>query len=147
MESRAELERRTITDMVRHLRARRLTLTRLVRRAAPAPHVLPGNGSDDPAAADPARGRRPRIAQVDYAGELARVDAALARLRDGTFGRCRECGAFLGVGRLRSRPLAEHCWPCQARAEQQRAAEGAPNRAAVPRRAGGAGDHDEGGFR
>lgn len=43
---------------------------------------------------------------------LAEVDAALARLDDGTYGRCQTCGAPIPVGRLEARPTARTCVPC-----------------------------------
>jgi RNA polymerase-binding transcription factor len=44
---------------------------------------------------------------------LAQVDAALARLDDGTFGRCARCGRDILVARLEALPWAAHCIDCQ----------------------------------
>lgn len=44
---------------------------------------------------------------------LAQVDAALARLRDGTFGRCVRCGRPIAPERLEVLPWAAHCIECQ----------------------------------
>ena len=44
---------------------------------------------------------------------LAQVDAALARLRDGTFGRCVRCGRAIAPDRLEALPWAAHCIECQ----------------------------------
>lgn len=46
-------------------------------------------------------------------GELRALDAALARLADGTYGRCTECGLDIGVARLRAQPGALRCVVCQ----------------------------------
>jgi RNA polymerase-binding transcription factor len=44
---------------------------------------------------------------------LAQVDAALARLDDGTFGRCARCGRDILAARLEALPWAAHCIDCQ----------------------------------
>ena len=46
------------------------------------------------------------------ADELAAVDAALARLADGSFGRCLGCGQPIPAPRLQVRPTATRCLPC-----------------------------------
>lgn len=44
---------------------------------------------------------------------LGQVDAALARLDDGTFGRCARCGRDIPEARLEALPWAAHCIECQ----------------------------------
>ncbi len=44
--------------------------------------------------------------------QLALVDAALARLGAGTFGRCLRCGKPIAPERLEALPWAEHCIDC-----------------------------------
>jgi DnaK suppressor protein len=44
---------------------------------------------------------------------LAAVDAALARLDDGTFGTCVRCGRPIAPERLEALPWAAHCIDCQ----------------------------------
>lgn len=44
---------------------------------------------------------------------LAQVDAALARLDDGTFGKCTRCGRGIAPERLEALPWAAHCIDCQ----------------------------------
>ncbi len=44
---------------------------------------------------------------------LAQVEAALARLDDGTFGRCTRCGREIPSERLGALPWAAHCIECQ----------------------------------
>lgn len=48
--------------------------------------------------------------------DLAMVDGALARLDDGTYGRCIECGGPVDPARLEALPWAERCIACQRRA-------------------------------
>jgi DnaK suppressor protein len=52
--------------------------------------------------------------------QLALVDAALARLDDGTFGTCLNCGRPIAPGRLEALPWAAHCIDCQAAIDQGR---------------------------
>jgi DnaK suppressor protein len=48
------------------------------------------------------------------AQQLELVDAALARLGDGTFGTCLRCGKAIAPARLEALPWAAHCIDCQA---------------------------------
>jgi RNA polymerase-binding transcription factor DksA len=51
-----------------------------------------------------------------------RIDAALRRLEEGTYGRCFECGDEIGETRLRALPFAVRCKDCEEireRAEQR----------------------------
>ncbi|MEV7395766.1 TraR/DksA C4-type zinc finger protein [Aeromicrobium sp. NPDC092404] len=43
---------------------------------------------------------------------LAEIDAARARLDDGTYGRCETCGRPIADGRLEARPVARTCVGC-----------------------------------
>jgi len=45
--------------------------------------------------------------------QLAAVDAALARLDDGTYGLCVRCGRPIAPERLDALPWAAHCIDCQ----------------------------------
>jgi len=45
------------------------------------------------------------------------VDAALARIEDGSYGTCLDCGQPLSEERLDARPEAARCVTCQAREE------------------------------
>ena len=47
------------------------------------------------------------------AQHLADVEAALARLDDGTYGRCIRCGTAIAPERLEAIPSAAHCIDCQ----------------------------------
>ena len=50
--------------------------------------------------------------------ERREVQAALARMRDGTYGECVHCGEPIGHARLQVSPAAGRCLRCQERAEQ-----------------------------
>jgi len=53
----------------------------------------------------------------DAAHDIVAVDAALERLRMGTYGVCARCGQPIGVDRLRARPTAELCIRCAVAVE------------------------------
>jgi len=50
---------------------------------------------------------------ASVARELFRVDAALWRLREGSFGRCIDCGQSLEAARLHAEPTTARCPNCQ----------------------------------
>jgi RNA polymerase-binding transcription factor DksA len=49
---------------------------------------------------------------------LGEVAAALARIEQGTFGRCERCGKEVPTGRLQAMPYARHCVDCARAAER-----------------------------
>ena len=52
--------------------------------------------------------------------QLALVEAALARLDDGTFGTCIRCGQPIAAERLEALPWAPRCIDCQRLADRER---------------------------
>ena len=52
--------------------------------------------------------------------ELQEIEAALARIGDGSYGSCADCGNDIGLARLRATPSARRCLPCQEKYEQSR---------------------------
>ncbi len=54
--------------------------------------------------------------RAEEVGELADIDAALARLAAGTYGVCIDCGRRIPSGRLAARPTATRCVDCAQRA-------------------------------
>jgi len=50
--------------------------------------------------------------------ELQEIEAALARIGDGSYGSCADCGNDIGQARLRATPSARRCLPCQEKYEQ-----------------------------
>jgi DnaK suppressor protein len=57
---------------------------------------------------------------------LADVEGALARLADGSYGECIDCGAGIPYARLSAYPAAKRCVGCQEIAEAQLRRAGAP---------------------
>jgi RNA polymerase-binding protein DksA len=60
------------------------------------------------------------------AQELRRIDAALLRLKEGTFGRCVDCDQPIPVARLEAEPTAVRCIGCQERYEKTHATQSTP---------------------
>lgn len=59
-------------------------------------------------------------------GELAQVEAALARIDAGSFGDCVDCGEPIAASRLAVMPAAECCAACQAQRERHGAGAARP---------------------
>ena len=58
------------------------------------------------------------VAEVSRdAGELREVEAALLRVKDGTYGECVDCGTHIPFARLHASPSASRCIACQERLE------------------------------
>lgn len=78
-----------------------------------------GAGADDehdPEGATLAFERQHVAALAQAAREhLADIDAALARLADGSYGVCQACGQPIGAERLAARPAARTCIGCTRR--------------------------------
>jgi DnaK suppressor protein len=47
-----------------------------------------------------------------------KVEEALLRIQEGTYGLCLDCGSQIGVKRLEARPTAELCIDCKENAEK-----------------------------
>lgn len=58
--------------------------------------------------------------------ELRDIEATRARLREGRFGICTDCGDEIGFERLKAYPTAKRCARCQAQHERTHAHEGTP---------------------
>ena len=55
-----------------------------------------------------------RFSLISMKSEMAgRIDRALARLDEGRYGICDDCGADIAESRLRALPFAERCRPCE----------------------------------
>ena len=52
--------------------------------------------------------------------QRAEVAAALARIDDGSYGRCVDCGNPVPEARLEARPATACCVPCQAKRDRRR---------------------------
>jgi RNA polymerase-binding transcription factor DksA len=91
--------------------AREVLLRR--RRSLSGP---PGAARADPAArwSDYEAAPEPRAEHARR--ELAEIDAALARIAQGSYGTCQGCGGPMGLQRLRALPEAKYCVACSGHA-------------------------------
>lgn len=48
-----------------------------------------------------------------------KVEKALAKIDDGSFGTCEECGDDIGIKRLEARPVTDLCIKCKEEQEQR----------------------------
>lgn len=54
------------------------------------------------------------LAEIDrHIAALRDIEATRARIRDGTYGRCVDCGQEIGYERLLAYPTAKRCLACQ----------------------------------
>jgi DnaK suppressor protein len=68
--------------------------------------------------------REMEFAIVEMKAEtLERIDEAIQRLEDGTYGTCAECGTEIVEARLKALPFATLCVSCQEAEEARAAAE------------------------
>ena len=61
------------------------------------------------------------------ADELRRIDSALTRLSDGSYGTCVDCGQDIPLARLNAEPTAERCIRCQELFEKTHATAKTPS--------------------
>jgi DnaK suppressor protein len=50
---------------------------------------------------------------------LSKISEAFARLEDGSYGRCEECGGEIGIERLKARPVTTLCIACKSAQEER----------------------------
>ena len=48
---------------------------------------------------------------------LSKIDEAFARIQDGSYGLCEECGGAIGIERLKARPVTTLCIDCKSSQE------------------------------
>jgi len=63
-----------------------------------------------------------RIAEMS-SGEVVRIDHALNKMKDGTYGICEICGRRIPAARLKVMPTASMCVSCQGELEAEEAEE------------------------
>ena len=68
---------------------------------------------------DAARSEVHRTLRAAAVSALRDIDAALRRIRQGSFGRCATCGDELSVERLNALPVARSCGRCQVAAARR----------------------------
>jgi DnaK suppressor protein len=73
-----------------------------------------GDGFADAAAATAERSEVLGIVE-NLTRLLTDVDQALAKVEDGTYGLCKECGKEIGAARMEFRPTSRYCVDCKTR--------------------------------
>lgn len=129
----SHLSRKDLENVVGKLRARQMGLLEEVREEFDQrenQHLIelmsrePGDSGDYSMADEVAD---LNIAMADrQVRELRDIDAAFARIKDGNFGQCVDCGADIEPARLLAYPTAKRCLACQERHEQLFAQEARP---------------------
>jgi DnaK suppressor protein len=115
MPSKPETRRRQIERL---LLAERDDLARRVRQelgasVPPESHSQPSESAVDDVAFDLEFHRRQSVSE-----RLAQVDLALARIRNGGFGLCDECGGEIEPRRVEMDPAIRLCLGCQSASEK-----------------------------
>lgn len=122
-----------LSELARRLDARHQTLSTDVHDELTEPErreygtltgALPGDSGDQSVANEQAD---LSFRMTDrHAEELQAIDRAKARMRDGSYGYCIDCGADIGFERLCAYPTAERCVQDQERVEKTFAQENRP---------------------
>ena len=113
------MEEPTVRDLLRSERER--TLDRIGAMTGEFEEIVAGvadsNGDDehDPEGSTVAF-ERAQIAALllEARAYLVELDAAMARLDDGSYAECAQCGAPIGAERLAARPATRTCIACAA---------------------------------
>jgi DnaK suppressor protein len=122
-----------LSELAQQLDARHRTLTSDVRDELGEPErreygmlagALPGDSGDQSVADEQAD--LSFVMTDRYVDELQAIERAKARMRDGTYGTCIDCGAEIGFERLRAYPTAERCIQDQERVEKTYVQENKP---------------------
>jgi DnaK suppressor protein len=71
----------------------------------------------DLALSDSAQGMQMRLGNREGL-YFKKIEEALFRMKEGTYGHCKECNGFIGAKRLEARPTAELCIECKESAER-----------------------------
>ena len=79
-----------------------------------APEDLPDPGDRASLETDSTRALRLRDRDRKL---ISKIQEALQRIEDGTFGVCETCGGRIGAARLRARPVTTLCIDCKREAE------------------------------
>ena len=74
--------------------------------------------TDDDAIADAAAAMDVAMV-IRESQELQNIEAALARIEDGSYGICVDCGDGIARARLKAYPMATRCMPCQEKHEHR----------------------------
>lgn len=109
------MDRKVIASFAKALSAKqrelRASLVKAQREARSTQHDF-GKDEGDRAAASTSR-EIDASQKFRHQALLMAVDAALTRIKDGTFGECLNCGQEIGIKRLEAIPWVRYCIVCQ----------------------------------
>jgi DnaK suppressor protein len=110
------------TSIVRsRLEEMRADLDRTVSVLMGEHHLVRGGGADPgDAGANLTEADRNEASVQTALTQRAEVLAALARIDDGSYGRCVDCTSAVPEPRLEARPATARCVPCQAKRDRRR---------------------------
>lgn len=106
-----QIRRRLEAEQDDLLASARTTVSGLIVPVESAPDPL------DRAVADRDRGMIERIRSRE-SRLIAKIQAALERIEDGSYGICERCGEEIAAGRLMARPVAALCIACKSELER-----------------------------
>jgi DnaK suppressor protein len=90
-------------------------------------HLVRGGGAEPgDAGANLTEADRNAAAVQTTVAQRADVIAALARIDNGSYGRCVDCAGPVPEPRLEARPATARCVPCQAKRDRRRRLRGRP---------------------
>ncbi len=100
----------------------RAQLRELVGHGSQAVHEMAGEDADElPDPSDRATAEEERTWSLRLADRdrklIPKLEEALARIEDGTFGQCTRCGQAISAARLRARPMTDLCIECKTELE------------------------------
>ncbi len=79
------------------------------------PQRLNDNAAVDTEAKEEVDHERIEILQQDIKDDITDIDAALTRIKKGTYGFCENCGNMIDTDRLAAVPTARYCMDCEKR--------------------------------
>jgi RNA polymerase-binding transcription factor len=110
-----------ITIARKRLEEMRADLDRTVAVLMGEHHLVRGGGAEaGDAGANLTEADRNAASVQTAMDQRAEVLAALARIDDGSYGRCVDCGGPVPELRLEARPATPRCVPCQAKRDRRR---------------------------
>ena len=117
---RSEMSEKVVAQFKKLLLARRLELSRNLNQTVEEVRAAETAEGGEPG--DDIRRLAPELLQqgTHAQGMLMAMDAALARIASGTFGRCMTCGEEIGSRRLVAFPWIQYCLGCQHIEEKRR---------------------------
>lgn len=101
-------------DLLEERKKLEKSLTTLIQEDPFAdPGRLNDNAAVDTEAKEEVDHERIEVLQTDVENNIKDVDAALMRIKKGTFGFCENCGNMIDTDRLSAVPTARYCMQCE----------------------------------